>query len=73
MLEQQRYRCALTGDRLTPENLALDHIVPISEGGGFDVENSQLVTRDANRAKHTMSQSDFVQLCKNVSQTSRTN
>lgn len=73
MLEQQRYRCALTGDRLTPENLALDHIVPISEGGGFDVENSQLVTRDANRAKHTMSQSDFVQLCKNVSQTSGTN
>ncbi len=66
MLEQQRYLCALTGERLTPENLALDHIVPISEGGSFAVENSQLVTKAANRAKHTMTQADFIQLCGQV-------
>jgi hypothetical protein len=70
MLEQQRYRCVLTGERLTPENLAVDHIVPISEGGSFAVDNSQLVTKAVNRAKHTMSQEDFLMLCDKVAATS---
>jgi hypothetical protein len=66
MIENQRYCCALTGEKLTPENLALDHIVPISEGGSFSVENSQLVTRAVNRAKHTMAQDEFISMCKKV-------
>ena len=69
LLERQDFRCALTGESLTPENVALDHIVPISEGGSFSVANSQLVTRIANRAKHTISQDEFVILCKRVTQT----
>jgi 5-methylcytosine-specific restriction endonuclease McrA len=68
MLEKQRYRCALSGERLTSDNVALDHIVPVSEGGGFTVENSQLVTKAVNRAKHTMAQNDFVKLCESVAE-----
>ena len=66
MLKTQNFRCALSGERLTPDDVALDHIVPISEGGTFDVDNSQLVTRAANRAKHTMFQQDFLDLCQRV-------
>lgn len=69
LLETQEYRCALTNEPLTPDNLAVDHIVPISEGGSFDVENSQLVTKAANRAKHTMSQKQFVTMCHQVANT----
>jgi 5-methylcytosine-specific restriction endonuclease McrA len=66
LLEKQNYRCALTGDVLSPDDVAIDHIVPISSGGDFSIENSQLVSKAANRAKHTLSQAAFITLCKQV-------
>lgn len=71
LLEAQEYRCALTSEPLTPENLAVDHIVPISEGGSFDADNSQLVTKSVNRAKHTMGQHQFIALCQQVAESFR--
>lgn len=67
LLHQQDYRCALSGARLTPTNFALDHIVPVAMGGTFSIDNCQLVTKEVNRAKHTMSQEDFLEMCNNVS------
>lgn len=66
ILERQDYRCALTGLPLTPDNFALDHIVPVKQGGAFDMKNAQMVLKTVNRAKHTMSQQDFIQMCRNV-------
>lgn len=63
LLERQQYRCALTGQVLTPENFALDHIVPLAEGGDFSTANSQLVLKTVNRAKHTMNERDFIEMC----------
>lgn len=69
LLEEQEYRCALTGDPLSPDDVAVDHIVPISEGGDFTKENSQLVSKSANRAKHTMSQQAFIKMCVRIART----
>jgi phenylalanyl-tRNA synthetase beta subunit len=33
ILDRQNYKCALTGRPLTPDNCAMDHIVPLSRGG----------------------------------------
>lgn len=66
LLQRQNYRCALTGEQLTPSNFALDHIVPLSDGGDFTAANSQLVLKAVNRAKNTMRQSDFVEMCRKV-------
>jgi 5-methylcytosine-specific restriction endonuclease McrA len=71
LLEKQDYRCALTGRELTPDDIAVDHIVPISCGGDFSIKNSQLVSKSVNRAKHTMSQEEFITLCRSVSETQR--
>lgn len=71
LLEEQNYRCALTGDVLSPDDVAIDHIVPISSGGDFSIENSQLVSKAANRAKHTLSQEEFILLCKQVADNQR--
>jgi 5-methylcytosine-specific restriction endonuclease McrA len=71
LLEEQDYRCALTGKELSPDDVALDHIVPISNGGDFSIANSQLVSKAANRAKHTLSQDDFIELCKSVAATQK--
>lgn len=71
LLEKQDYRCALTGRELTPDDIAVDHIIPISCGGDFSIKNSQLVSKSVNRAKHTMSQEEFITLCRSVSETQR--
>jgi len=66
ILRRQDFRCALTGQQLTPTNFALDHIVPVVDGGDFTASNSQLVLKSANRAKNTMSEHDFVEMCRQV-------
>jgi hypothetical protein len=69
ILEAQNYRCALTNQELTPDNFALDHIVPISEGGDFSASNCHFVTSAVNRAKNTMSERAFIEMCIMVAKT----
>ena len=66
LLECQQYRCALTGRLLTPDTASLDHIVPVRCGGEHCAENPQVLHRDVNRAKTTMTNDEFIQLCREV-------
>jgi len=67
LMEHQEFKCALTGVELTPEMAALDHIVPVSGGGGDDIHNCQILWSEVNRAKGTMRQDEFVEMCTLVS------
>jgi CRISPR/Cas system Type II protein with McrA/HNH and RuvC-like nuclease domain len=71
LLNKQRYKCALSGQELTPENVSLDHVVPLCDGGSDDIENVQLVTLEINRMKSTLPNSRFVELCQHVARTSK--
>lgn len=66
LLEHQQYRCALTGRPLTPDTASLDHIIPVRCGGEHLIENAQVLHRDVNRAKATLTNDEFVQLCREV-------
>lgn len=66
LLEFQSHRCALTGRRLEPSTASLDHIVPVRCGGAHAIENTQVLHKDVNRAKSTMTNDEFVQLCHEV-------
>lgn len=66
LLQRQSHRCALTGRPLTPETASLDHRIPIAAGGDHAIGNLQIIHRDANAAKGTMAQSEFVALCWDV-------
>jgi 5-methylcytosine-specific restriction endonuclease McrA len=66
LLEWQQHRCALTGRTLTPETASLDHIMPVSCGGEHVMENAQVLHKDVNRAKTTMSNDEFIHLCREV-------
>src|SRR3990172_7058804 len=56
LLLRQNFRCALTGQSLTPSNAALDHIRPICRGGSHTIRNMQALLDTVNRAKATMTQ-----------------
>lgn len=66
LLEKQKYRCALTGRLLTPETASVDHREPLSAGGDNTINNVQIVHGDVNQAKGSMSQEQFVQMCREV-------
>lgn len=66
LLEQQSYRCFLTGWELTPHNASLDHRLPVSRGGAHTISNAQALHEDVNRAKGTLTNEEFIELCRAV-------
>lgn len=68
LLEEQSYRCALTGRELTPDVATVDHKHPLSDGGTNTLDNVQIVHCDVNQAKGAMSQEAFLAMCREVVQ-----
>lgn len=66
LLEHQHYRCALTGRVLTPGTASIDHIMPIRLGGEHCIENTQVLHKDVNRAKGSLTSEEFIGLCREV-------
>jgi len=67
--KKQKLICALTGDKLTNENLSIDHIIPTSKGGKNLSENIRLVTKEVNILKNSHSDEYLLELCKKVIKT----
>ena len=68
LISDQDYRCSLSGIQLTPENAALDHILPVANGGTHLIENLQVLDERINRMKNTLSNDEFIDLCRKVTQ-----
>lgn len=66
LLVKQGYRCRLTGRDLLPEEAALDHVTPLNNGGVNDMSNVQILHCDVNQAKGTMTQEEFIEMCREV-------
>lgn len=66
LLEAQQYRCALTGRSLEPDSASLDHIVPVRFGGEHVIENTQVLHKDVNRAKGSLTSEQFVGMCREI-------
>ena len=64
LLISQRGRCALTNEKLTKENVSIDHIVPCGKGGSHDFTNLQLVTNEINKIKRDCV--NFSEMCRRV-------
>ncbi|MCA8985828.1 MAG: HNH endonuclease signature motif containing protein [Planctomycetaceae bacterium] len=66
LLVRQDFRCALTGEPLDPADASMDHILAVSRGGPHTIENAQILRRDVNRAKGTLTNEEFIALCRAV-------
>ena len=66
ILERQGFRCNLTGVPLTPDTASIDHIIPLSKGGSHTKANAQIILNSVNQAKGSMTQSEFVEMCRLV-------
>lgn len=61
LYERSGGRCALCGRRLTLEEVTLDHILPISEGGCDDMNNLQIACFDCNQFKGNILPDEFME------------
>ena len=63
------FPCALTGrpiDFNKPETYEYDHIQPLSRGGDNTLSNLQILCPEANQAKGSLTDQEFIELCKEV-------
>jgi hypothetical protein len=66
LIKSQEYRCALSGEKLTPNTAELDHIKPRSKGGSDELQNLQWLDRRINRMKGQMKNDEFIAVCRRV-------
>lgn len=64
--KKQKLKCVFTGQPLTVHNMSVDHIIPKSKGGPNIPSNIRLVLKPVNIAKSTMSDTEFLELCKSI-------
>jgi hypothetical protein len=69
--DEQQGRCAMTGVPLEPgdRRVSLDHVVPRARGGGNERGNLRWVTYAVNRAKSSLLDDEFVEMCRRVVET----
>lgn len=66
LMKHQGFKCALSFMPLSPDNCAVDHIQPLQDGGEDVMENIQILDPRVNRMKHTLTQAEFVMLCRRI-------
>lgn len=64
--KKQKLICPLTGEKLTSQNISVDHIIPISRGGTNHPSNIQLITHQANTVKNNMNLIELFEFCQTV-------
>jgi len=66
LAKKQKLICAITGEKLTLENISVDHIIPISKNGSNHISNLQLVTRRSNLIKNDMDMIELFSFCQKI-------
>ena len=56
----------MSGWQISPQCFELDHVVSMNDGGTDDIANLQAVHPLVNRAKGTMGNQQFIDMCKAV-------
>lgn len=66
LLKNQDYRCALSGEDLTPESTCLARKVPLQNGGHHEFTNTYLVHRSVHPLTKHCSQAEIFELCQKI-------
>jgi len=64
--KRQKCLCAISGIRLTPDNISIDHIIPLSKGGTSELSNLQLVDKQVNNMKLNYDLENFLKILKKI-------
>ncbi len=68
LIDQQDYKCGLSGVDLSPQCSSLDHRRPLSLGGKHAMQNVEWVHPIINKMKGTLTREEFILWCSRVAQ-----
>ena len=60
LLVSQSGQCAYCRVTVTQDNFSVDHVIPLSAGGGHDLNNLQVTCLDCNHLKHSRTHEEFI-------------
>lgn len=66
IVKRQKMLCPFSKEKLTTENISVDHITPLAKGGKNDLTNIQFTTKHVNIAKFTMTHKEFIEFCHKI-------
>lgn len=66
LAKKQKLICPLSGRKITNKNISPDHIIHLTNGGNSKINNLRLVVREANLARHTMNDQQFIKMCEDI-------
>ncbi|GBF49463.1 HNH endonuclease [Leptospira ryugenii] len=66
LLKKQEYRCYLSGVELNPDNVDIEHIVPLGKGGLHELTNLCLIERSFRELKRYHTVEEIKDLCQKV-------
>ena len=64
--KKQKCKCAISGIKLTKNNISVDHIIPLSKGGKNTLANIQFVENHVNIMKNNKSLKELLVYCKEI-------
>ncbi|TGN09965.1 HNH endonuclease [Leptospira bandrabouensis] len=64
LLQEQKFRCYISGLELTYDNIEIEHIIPLTMGGNHCLENLCLVDRSLKELKRFKTKEEIIELCK---------
>ncbi|MCW7517173.1 HNH endonuclease [Leptospira levettii] len=64
LLNDQNFRCFVSGIPLTYENVEISHILPIHSGGKHELENLCLIDKSLKELKRYKTKAEIIEFCK---------
>ena len=62
LIQRSEGLCGICGGRLHSDDFVeIDHIVPVSRGGDYDIDNLQIAHRGCNSSKSNLTQQEYIQ------------
>ncbi|MEQ9363938.1 MAG: hypothetical protein RIF32_06835 [Leptospirales bacterium] len=68
LMQEQDYRCALTGRELTPDNTEVELREPFRESGRTEIDNHYIIVRDVAYTARHVKEEAIVQLAAEIVQ-----
>ncbi|PJZ36999.1 hypothetical protein CH354_07715 [Leptospira levettii] len=68
LLNQQNFKCYISGIELTYENVEIEHIQPLTKGGKHELENLCLIEKSLRELKRLKTREEILELCKVIIQ-----
>ncbi|MCW7491997.1 HNH endonuclease [Leptospira sp. 2 VSF19] len=64
LLNDQNFRCFVSGIPLTYENVEIEHIIPLSKGGKHELVNLCFIDKSLKELKRFKTKEEIIELCK---------